>query len=305
MSDKYLEKSFLYLILLSVLLHVAVYQLIALIPPEPQPAEKVTMVDLMGLPEPPPVQPKPKLQPLPPLPELKPRALLPEQLRRLPRQPLLPQARQEAAPRAQNSIERIVPSRSVPNLPAKTETAAPARSQGSPDSPLPRDEGGKQAARGEGLFRPQRGKTDELAKLFPTTRHMERIEESVRKKYEDAERGDTRLMDTDDPTIGTFTRRFVIAVRDRLNAIDRHERKGVGATVVNVRISRDGTIENTTIIYSTGNQKLEELAVKALRSSSYIGPLPRRWEHDVLNLICSFTIQEGGGVSAQWELVDR
>jgi protein TonB len=294
MSDKYLEKTFLYLVLLSVLLHLAVYQLILLIPPQPQPPEKVTMVDLMNLPEAPPASPEPKR-----------RALPLERRPRLPLQPLLPQARREAAPQAESRIERIVPSRSVPNLQSTTETAKPTRLPGSPDSQLPREEGGKQAARGEGLFKPQRGKPDELAKLFPTTRHMERIEESVRKKYEDAERGDTRLMDTDDPTIGTFTRRFVVAVRDRLNAIDRHERKGVGSTVVNVRIKRDGSIENTSIIYSTGNQKLEELALKALRSSSYIGPLPRRWEHDVLNLICSFTIQEGGGVSAQWELVDR
>jgi TonB family protein len=260
------------------------------------------MVDLMGLPELPPVQQKP--QPAPALPEPRSRALPLERLPRLPRQPLLPQARQEAAPPAQNKVERIVPNRSVPNVVSK-EAAGPPRSPGVPESPLSRDEAGKHAVRGEGLFVPQRGRTDALAKLFPTTRHMERIEESVRKKYEDAERGDTRLMDTADPNIGTFTRRFVIAVRDRLNAIDRHERKGVGATVVNVRISRDGSIENTTILYSTGNQKLEELAVKALRSSSYIGPLPRRWEHEVLNLICSFTIQEGGGVSAQWELVDH
>jgi periplasmic protein TonB len=294
MSDKYLEKTFLYLVLLSVLLHLAVYQLILLIPPPPQPPEKVTMVDLMNLPDAPPASPEPGRRALP-------LAKQPS----LPRQPLLPQALQEAAPKAQNRIERIVPSQSAPSQQSKAEIPYPKRAPGSQDSPLPREESGKQPARGEGLFKPQRGKPDELAKLFPTTRHMERIEESVRKEYENAERGDTRLMDTDDPTIGTFTRRFVVAVRDRLNAIDRHERKGVGATVVNVRINRDGSIENTSIIYSTGNQKLEELAVKALRSSSYIGPLPRRWEHDVLNLICSFTIQEGGGVSAQWELVDR
>ena len=55
MPDKFVEKSFLYLLGLSVLLHLAVYQVISLIPPpKPSLEQQATMVDLAELPELPP-----------------------------------------------------------------------------------------------------------------------------------------------------------------------------------------------------------------------------------------------------------
>jgi periplasmic protein TonB len=61
MTDKNVEKTFLYLIALSVLFHVAVFGLLVLLLPEkPKTAQEPTMVDLTDLPEPPPAPPGPK-----------------------------------------------------------------------------------------------------------------------------------------------------------------------------------------------------------------------------------------------------
>lgn len=303
MSEKYIEKSFLYLLFISLLLHLGFGTLLYLMPPDKaKPAqETTTMVELKDLPEPAPEKPKP--QPKPqlkrPLQPTRPVAKAPI----LPPERLLPQARKEAAPKAENKTERILQSKRAPNLPSKTEQQPqqPARSPGSPDSPVPSPEvAGKEAVRGEGLFKPQRGQRNELAKLFPSAGKMSRIEENFRKKYLDTERGDTRLMDTDDPDIGSFTRRYVIAVTDRLNTIDSRERKGLGTTILKVTINRDGSIGGISVLYSTGNRALDDLAIRASRTAGYVGPLPRRWAYDVLNMICSFTIQEGL-VATRWQ----
>jgi len=197
--------------------------------------------------------------------------------------------------------------------PVRESQVRPSRAEVRPENPptpnrkeqpggTPLETGGKApVTRGEGIFKPKTGEALDRSRLFPSAGKMAHIEESFRKKYLEAEQGDTRLMDTSDPDIGSFTHRYVIALRDRLNSIDRYERKGLGITVLNITIKRDGTIESTRILYSSGNVKLDELAMKASRTASYVGPLPSRWKHDELNLICSFVVQEGGLVSSQWE----
>ncbi len=317
MSDKHIEKSFLYLVLISVLLHVAVFGVFSLIPPDPQRLPKdTTEVELKDLPEPPPVVPKPKPKPKPkPEPKTAPKPMPIPPLRTalvpLLREPILPPlksvptAKKEAAPKAESKIDRIVQSKAAPNLPGKTEPPQEARSLGKTDSLFHTPEtGGTEASRGEGIPKIQRGTKSDLAKLFPSGRSMAKMEENFRKKYQDVEQGDTRLMDTDDPDIGSFSRRFVHSLEERLNAIDPFTRKGRGETVLNITFKRDGTIENIKILYSSGNKSLEDLAIQASRSTSFIGPLPRRWTHDVLNLVCSFTIDHDG-IGARWGVVER
>ena len=305
MSDKYIEKTFLYLVLLSILLHVVVFGVVSLLPPEPQLVSKEpTMVELQDLPEPPPAKPKPE-----PEPEPQPGQKQPNRQKKAPplKRRLLPPeqsltANKEAAPEANSKIERIVQGKNAPNLPGKPlPNQQAARSLGKSDSEFrTQDKEGREAARGEGFFRPQQGIRNDLAKLFPSTRNMERREEDLRKKYLDAERGDTRLMDTDDPDIGVFAHRYKVALTERLNAIDPMIRKGLGRTVLKVTIKRDGTVADIKILYSTGNEALDDLAIKASSTASYVGPLPKKWAHDELNMICAFTVEEGI-VATKWE----
>ncbi|GFO58102.1 hypothetical protein GMST_04270 [Geomonas silvestris] len=301
MSDRNIEKSLLYLVLLSVLLHVAVFWAVSKLPKEPPHPEEATIVDLKDIPDLP-LPPPPAAQPAPPkaVPPAR-REPRPAERPRIAPVPSLPRTAQQAP--APSESKKALPSRGIPAQP-KADLGIPARPTGREEAPR-RESAGREPSRGEGLFKPQRGRSEELARLYPSTRGIQRIEENFRKKYEDAEQGDTRLMDTDDPNIGTFTRRFAIALRDRLNSIDRYERKGVGMTVLTIRIGRDGMVESTRILYTSGNAKLDELATKAANSASYVGPLPRKWDHETLNLICSFVIREGGGISASWELSNQ
>lgn len=315
MSDRHIEKSFLYLLALSLLLHLGIYQIVALLPPE-QPGweQKATMVDLTDLPKPPPpiaAKPLPKPKPLPepkppePKPMAKPQLLKPVPIPPVARIPLLPPEKavpkgaHEAAPKGDRDRDQIV--RSAPNLPGKGDKAEEAaRSPGDSASPLRIPEkGGKDAARGEGVFRPQQGDRGELAKLFPSARSLEQIEEGYRKKYLDAERGDTRLMDTKDPVIGVFSRRYVQALSERLNSLERHDRKGVGTTILRITVDREGSVIDIRLLYSSGNLALDELAIKASRTVGYVGPLPKKWPHEVYNMIASFIVLDNG-ISARW-----
>jgi protein TonB len=257
---------------------------------------------LKDLPEPePPVKPKPKPEPKPqPKPQAKPVPVP------LPRPIPVPLTRPIQVPvyRAEHKAEQSVPSRGVPNLPDKTEPNqqdSTAKSLGKPDSVLRTPEkGGKEALRGEGLLKPKRGTRDDLAKLFPSARNMAKMEEGFRDKYLNAEQGDTRLMDTDDPLIGSFARRFGIVLKERLNSLDRLDRKGIGMTVLNLRFKRDGTIDDIKVLYSSGNKSLDDLAVRASRSAGYVGPLPRKWQFEVYNMICAFIVEQGL-VATRWE----
>lgn len=312
MSDKSIEKTLLYLIVLSIALHVAVYTGISLIPPEPQKIPKdPTMVELRDLPE--------LLEPSKP--GLKGQGTggtgtgkkhgrgfgvqtEKHTTRFLPPDKQLPQAHKEAAPKAENKTERIVTSKNAPTLPGRPEPPKPGRSLGKQEQILhPTEKGGKEAARGEGLLQPQRGDQHELAKLFPSARKLANLEESYRKKYLDAEQGDTRLMDTDDPTVGGFTRRLKSQVISRLNTLTpRSIWLDRGRTILLITITREGSIDKIETIESTGNHVLDELAITSVRTSGYVGPLPRSWQHDKLSLIYSFTIHQGGmAIDAAWE----
>ncbi|MBJ6725100.1 energy transducer TonB family protein [Geomesophilobacter sediminis] len=359
MSDKHIEKSLLYLVFLSIVLHVAAYSVFSLLPPEkPKVPKDATMIELTDLPpplpnakdlkakeqpkpkpepKPEPPKPKPKPKPEPPpkpkvLPKPEPPKPLPKPLplpkpvtlpkpqavkpppplvrpkppapqRTLPPQKQLPQSTREAAPKAFNKSERTVESKNAPNVRGKTEAPKAARTPGRSDSPFRMSEnGGKEISRGEGLLRPQRGEQRELAKLFPSARHLANLEEGYRKRYEEAEQGDTRLMDTDDPTIGTFAYRFRNLLRDRLNAITPWNLGiGKGITILTITFNREGNVVDIRQLESSGNRVLDELAATASRTAGYPGPLPRKWEHDQLNLIFVFRVGEGGVITNRWE----
>lgn len=299
MSDKHIEKSFLYLVLVSFLIHAAVFSLIPLIPKQEfKSQEEPPMVELRDLPLPLP-EPKPtpqgsgsgrgrhSLRPVPnPIPT-------PPSMQR--------QARQQPAPRTQPWTERLVPRAASPTAPSKPEQAVAVPGKQNAPFTAP-DTAGKAVPHGDGLLRPQRGEQTDLAKLFPTAKRMQKLEESYRKKYEDVEQGDTRLMDTDDPVVGLFGMRFRNALKDRLNAITPWEvGLGRGVTVLNIAVRRDGSIEAVKLLESTGNRQLDDLAIRASRNPGYVGPLPKKWPHEVLNLIYVFRVGEGGRVTNRWE----
>src|SRR6185369_13945557 len=194
MSDRYVEKSFLYLLTLSVLLHLAIAGLIALLPPEKvKSASEPTMVELSDLPEPAATPPAPR-------PESHRAA---EKQRRVVR---------ETAPKGELEAPSKFTSKAEP--PPLLRPARPNRAEprvGRPVPSLPKEQASRPPElpaesplqRGEGIFKPKSSEPVERAKLFPSAGKLARLEESYRKKYgPEVEEGDTKFLNTDDIQFG-------------------------------------------------------------------------------------------------------
>jgi len=283
MSDKYVEKTFLYLLALSVLVHLAIFGLIVLMPPEKeQKSPEPTMVDLTELPETPPAPPA-----------RRPQQRIAEKERRVTR---------ETAPKGTRDTEQL---RQQPQQPAHTappsraearpETARPA----SPNQPPSRAPQVTEApiTRGEGLFRPKTGAPPERSALFPSSGRLARLEESYRKKYEpQVEEGDTKFLNTDDIQFGSFLRRFETAVYGNWHYPQAALLRGIeGVTPVKITFSRGGEIMHVELLESSGSRILDDEVLRTLKELGPIGSFPKGYRGQEFNLIAFFQYGIGGG----------
>jgi periplasmic protein TonB len=286
MSDNYVEKNFLYLLAVSLLLHLAVFGALQLIPPEKEktPAEP-TMVDLTELPETPPV---PVQLPGPPSPK-------PVQKRHSER----PQrVAREMAPKGTQETEQLrqQPARSAarPRAEARPETPAtqaqqPGRAPQVTEAPI---------RRGEGLFKPQTGGAPpDSSALFPSTGKLARLEESYRKKYEaEVEEGDTKFLNTEDIQFGSFLRRFETAVYGVWHYPQAALLRGIeGVTPVKITFSRGGEIMRVSLLESSGSRILDDEVLRTLKALGPIGSFPKGYAGQEFHLIAFFHYGIGGG----------
>jgi protein TonB len=81
-----------------------------------------------------------------------------------------------------------------------------------------------------------------------------------------------------------------------LNYPDEARRRRLGGTVViNVGIRRDGTIESTSIVRSSGLPLLDDAALRIARLAEPYPPLPRtREDPDILNVVRTWQFMPGG-----------
>ncbi|WP_243372420.1 energy transducer TonB [Geotalea sp. SG265] len=270
MSDKHIEKIFLYLLALSLLLHVAVFALFMLMPQEKQPQKQEPyMVELQDLPELKPPAPQ----------ERKKTHRLAEKERRVPK---------EIAPKGEREIERpaaIPPPSAV--KPGQQPTRGEVRTAQRPErGTVPYQE----APRGESLFKPRKQEQPSLAKLFPGAGKMARIEESYRKKYgPEVEDGETSFLNTDDILFGSFLRRFETAVYGVWRYPQEAARQGVqGVTPVRITFNRKGEVVNVQLLESSGSRILDEEVLRTLREIGRIGSFPRGYTKDTFKLIAFF-----------------
>jgi periplasmic protein TonB len=285
MSDKYVEKTFLYLIAASVLLHLAVFSLFLLIPPEKEKkGAEPTMVDLTELPEPPPALPTP------PVPKA-PRKRFAEKPQRVTRE-IAPKGTQETEQLRQQPSRAIPPSRAVsrPETPtASTPPQQPNRPPQVTEAPI---------TRGEGLFRPKTGTAPpERSNLFPSTGKLARLEESYRKKYEpQVEEGDTKFLNTEDIQFGSFLRRFETAVYGTWHYPQAALLRGIeGVTPVKITFSRSGEIVKVALLESSGSRILDDEVMRTLKALGPIGSFPKGFTGQEFNLIAFFQYGIGGG----------
>lgn len=275
MSDKYIEKGFLYLLAFSVLLHVAVFALFIFLPEEKKTIKQEPyMVELRDLPEQKAAPPK----------EEKEVKRLAEKRERVAK---------EMAPKGEREVEKIAPppARVMPRQPQIGERRMPQPAERG-EAPL------KEAPRGESLFKPKEQKTPDLSKLFPSPGKMAKLEENYRKKYgPEVEEGETKFLNSDDILFGSFLRRFENAVYGVWRYPPEAARMGIqGVTPVKITFNRKGDIVNVEILESSGSKILDDEVSRALHQIGRIGSFPRNYDKDTFNLIAFFqySISRGG-----------
>lgn len=286
MSENYVEKNFLYLVVLSLLLHVGLFALIASLPEKkPVTPPAPIMVDLENLPE---LQHVPQQRP-PHEPEAKRQA---DRYQRVPR---------EMAPKGTAEQDRIAP---VPPMarPAPRSTAPPL-SRPAPQ-PAPRmAQGGKpaatgtpgeipvrQAPEGGGVLRPRAQRGPDLAQLMPGAERMAKLEDSYRKKYSsEVAEGETKFLDTDDIQFGSFLRRFENSVYGIWRYPAEAAQLGIeGVVPVKITFNGKGEIEKYEILQGSGSRILDSEVERTLRLVGPVGPFPRGYRKATFNLIAFF-----------------
>jgi len=268
MSEKYIEKVFLYFVALSLLLHVVVLTGLYLMPEEKRE-----------------FTPEPYMVELSDLPEVKEKSPLKKQTKRL--DEVRRRVAREIAPKG------ILPREQLPSPTASVPRRLPAVTPRAEDLPrLPQE-----SARSPKAVSPDLKKLPELAKLFPSAERMSRLEEDYRKKYDtEIEEGQTRFLNSDDIQFGSFLRRFETAVYGVWTYPAAASRAGIqGVTPVKITFNRKGEIENIQLLQSSGSRILDEEVFRALRALGPIGSFPKNYTKDHFNLIAFFEYGLSGG----------
>lgn len=285
MSDRYIEKSFLYLLVVSVLLHLGVFALLYYLPGAKQaPPKEPVFIDLQQIPDQKPQKPAQQ--------EVK---RFSEQRTRVER---------ETAPRG-DELRESAPRASVKPRPEarqrETVKAAPSGAplKGRPPVPLPSERREAQVQPGSSVSsllkpRQQTAQQSAQAKLFPGANKMAKLEEGYRRKFEsDVAEGDTRFLNSDDILFGSFLRRFEGAVYGVWRYPSAAAMNGIeGITPVRISFNRQGEIVRVQLLESSGSRILDEEVLRTLKAIGPVGGFPRGYDKDEFHLIAFF--QYGG-----------
>lgn len=276
MPDRYIEKSFLLLMVASLLLHIGGFAALYYWPQDQSDAPKEPVfIDLQQMPElKPPARPRQQ-----------------EARRRAERQV---QVERETAPRgrsARDSQPPVTPARPQQERP---NVAAKPREPTLPDRrPSPAVTPGSSAA---GLLKPKSQSSPQTAQpqLFPGASRLAKLEESYRRKFEDdIAEGDTRFLNSDDIQFGSFLRRFEGAVYGVWRYPQEAAMKGIeGITPVRITFNRNGVITDVQQLESSGARILDEEVLRTLRAIGPVGGFPKGYDKDEFHLIAFF--QYGG-----------
>lgn len=285
MPNKYIEKSFLYLLALSLLTHIGLLTLLYYLPEKKQtPPKEPVFIDLQQVPE-------QKLQ-----------QPVQQEVKRFSDQRV--RVEQERAPRGTELLDRKPPAISRPPSKAQqrvSPTALP-RETVSPGKPsLPSSSGRRETQIAPGssvasLLRPRQQQPAQQSppQLFPGADKMARLEESYRRKFEsEIAEGETRFLNTEDIQFGSFLRRFENSVYGVWRYPAEAARNGIeGITPVKITFSRNGEIVQIKLLESSGSRILDDEVIRTLRAIGPVGAFPKGYDKDEFNLLAFF--QYGG-----------
>ncbi len=266
MNDQYIEKTFLYLVAFSFLVHVVVFAIFHYMPdkksnvkPEPY------MVELEDLP-----------------PVNAPTANKEKNTKR--KSDVRKRVNKETAPKGKMPNERVSPiiTRKTPITPLQAQNKSALQEPGK--------EALKKVPPGRDLLAEKKNNLPELARLYPNASRLSNIEENYRKKYEsDVKEGDTKFLNTDDIQFGSFLRRFEDAVYGVWRYPTDAARLGIeGVTPVKITFNRRGEVENVQLLESSGSKILDSEVFRTLRLIGPVGGFPKGYEKDKFYLVAFF-----------------
>lgn len=273
MSDQYVEKGFLYLLLLSLVLHLVGFALVYLWPKQQPQFSEPTFIDLQDMPE---------LKTVPR--DDRQQARPSDQRRRVAR---------ETAPKGDMRITRPTPPRSQtpPPGPAgpSSRPATPATRPVTPGTSAsellrrqPVQPQAPSATGGGGPALP--------ARLLPSASRMAKLEENYRRRFADEiAEGETHFLNTNDIQFGSFLRRFETSVYGVWRYPQEAALKGIeGVTPVRITFNRNGEIVKVQLLESSGSKLLDDEVLRTLRLIGPMGSLPRNYPKDEFHLIAFF-----------------
>lgn len=268
MSDKNVEKIFLYFVALSLLLHAVVGTLLYLLPEERRELKpEAYIVDLTEIPEP---QGLPEIKKVPVMktPELNER----QKVTSLPKkEALMPAPETNLRKRKEKMPLQKVPQQEQQERTPRIETPESKETIGP-------------VVRGD-ITKPKHNKLPDLAQLMPTERTLKALDDNFKQKYGDRVGGDTLFFDESNDLLGSFSRRFLEAIDQRWKQVAspllRRGQSGYG--LIYISINRDGSVTEAKVIESSGNKLIDEAAVHTAKTAGYVGALPKKWPYEKVN----------------------
>jgi protein TonB len=277
MPDRYIEKSFLFLLSISLLLHLGLFAGLYYFPPSPkEPPKEPVFIDLQQMPEQ--KQPPEQRQE-----ETKRRS---EQRVRVTKETA---PRGESAKDLQPAVKQTAPFSKQPSETTKSSKPAQTTTEKQPTAP------GFSAA---SLLKPKtensEHQTESAPRLFPGANRLAKLEEGYRRKFEnDIAEGDTRFLNSDDIVFGSFLRRFEGAVYGVWRYPQEAALRGIeGITPVRITFNRRGEITKIQQLESSGARILDEEVLRTLRAIGPVGGFPKGYDKEEFHLIAFF--QYGG-----------
>ena len=274
MRDHYIEKSFLYLLALSLLLHFGLFTALYYFPASrTEPPKEPVFIDLQQMPE--------LKHPL--------EQQQQETKRRSEKRIRVPK---ESAPRGDAPQDAQVMEKQTAPYPERHAVPAPQQSQSVTEQLVPTP--GSSIA---SLLKPKNQTARQppsTAHLFPGANRMAKLEESYRHKFEnEIAEGDTRFLNSDDIVFGSFLRRFEGAVYGVWRYPQEAALRGIeGITPVRITFNRRGEITNIQQLESSGARILDEEVLRTLRAIGPVGGFPKGYDKEEFHLIAFF--QYGG-----------
>lgn len=278
-SDNYIEKFFLYLLVLSVVLHVAGFSVLYFWPKEQKPQlSEPTFIDLQDMPQL--KAPEPSRQPEVVRPSDQRRRVVKESAPKVPKVAPTP-----AVSNAKPSVHRQSARAEQPTRPAGPPGPAskPIESGRSADELLHRiPQTQPQADNGGG--------SKVKPNLMPSASRMAKIEENYRRRFaDDLDEGTTKFLNTDDIQFGSFLRRFETAVYGVWRYPQEAAQKGIqGVTPIKITFNRNGEIVKVQLLESSGSRILDDEVFRTLRLLGPMGKLPKSYGKEEFNLIAFF-----------------